>query len=217
MAKKYYAVRAGKKPGVYLTWEECKAQVEGVKGAQYKSFPTEKEALSYLRDGADLPKIESPALREPMVPQKAGKAVAYVDGSYREETQEFSCGAVLFFEGQRFCFSKKYNDPEMAPMHNVAGEIMGAVAVISYCLKEKIPELEIYHDYEGVAKWATGEWKANKSGTKAYAGLCREAKGKLALSFVKVKGHSGDVYNDLADSLARKALGIEKEKQKANA
>lgn len=31
--QKYYAVRAGMRPGVYLTWDECQAQTTGYKGA----------------------------------------------------------------------------------------------------------------------------------------------------------------------------------------
>jgi viroplasmin and RNaseH domain-containing protein len=31
---KYYGVRAGKSPGVYLTWAECQAQISQFKGAQ---------------------------------------------------------------------------------------------------------------------------------------------------------------------------------------
>ena len=107
-------------------------------------------------------------------------------------------------------FSKKYNDPDLAEMHNVAGEILGAVAVIRYCLEHHVPALEIHHDYEGVGKWATGLWKANKVGTQAYAALCRQAMAQMQLTFVKVKGHSGNQWNDLADTLARRALGKEK-------
>ena len=59
-----------------------------------------------------------------------------------------------------------------------------------------------------MAKWAQGLWKANKPGTQAYAALCREAARDLKLTFVKVKGHSGNACNDLADRLARKALGL---------
>src|SRR5690606_38936972 len=29
----------GKRPGIYESWTDCKAQIEGFKGAQYKSFP----------------------------------------------------------------------------------------------------------------------------------------------------------------------------------
>ena len=47
MAQKYYAVRTGKKPGIYNTWEECKAVVDGYPGAQYKSFKTREEAEAF--------------------------------------------------------------------------------------------------------------------------------------------------------------------------
>ncbi len=42
MAKKtkFYVVWKGKRPGVYTTWEDCKAAISGFKGAQYKSFAT---------------------------------------------------------------------------------------------------------------------------------------------------------------------------------
>ena len=36
--KKYYAVKKGKATGIFRTWEECRACVEGVPGAAYKGF-----------------------------------------------------------------------------------------------------------------------------------------------------------------------------------
>ena len=46
MAKKpkFYVVWKGKRPGIYQTWDDCQAQIKGVKGAQYKSFSTFQEA-----------------------------------------------------------------------------------------------------------------------------------------------------------------------------
>lgn len=46
--KKVYAVRQGKKTGIFYTWDACKAAVIGFSGAVYKSFPTEEEARAYL-------------------------------------------------------------------------------------------------------------------------------------------------------------------------
>ena len=45
--KKFYVVKKGKTPGIYSTWDECKSQVEGVSGAQYKGFATQQEAFDY--------------------------------------------------------------------------------------------------------------------------------------------------------------------------
>ena len=42
--KKFYVVWKGKKPGIYESWDDCKAQIEGYKGAQYKSFQNFSEA-----------------------------------------------------------------------------------------------------------------------------------------------------------------------------
>ncbi len=210
MAKKYYAVKNGKDgvSGIYFTWQDCKAQVEGVPNAKYKGFPSMEEAEAFLR-GEESPKSKvQPKGEAPEPPYKEGTAVAYVDGSYHAGTKEFSCGAVLFWEGRQIEFSQKNSDPAMAEMRNVAGEIMGSVLVIRYCLEHGVPALEIYHDYRGVGKWAMGEWKANKPGTQAYAAFCRKARQRINLSFVEVQGHSGDYWNDEADRLAKQALGI---------
>lgn len=42
--QKYYVVWKGKKPGIYRSWEDCKAAVSGYQGAQYKAFSTLEEA-----------------------------------------------------------------------------------------------------------------------------------------------------------------------------
>lgn len=42
--KRYYVVWNGLAPGVYDTWDECQAQIKGVKQALYKSFATLAEA-----------------------------------------------------------------------------------------------------------------------------------------------------------------------------
>ena len=40
MAKsKFYVVWNGRQVGVFSNWDSCKMQIEGFKGAQYKSFP----------------------------------------------------------------------------------------------------------------------------------------------------------------------------------
>jgi len=45
---KYYVVFAGRKPGVYDTWEECNKQVNGYSGAVFRSYRTKAEAEEAL-------------------------------------------------------------------------------------------------------------------------------------------------------------------------
>eukprot|EP00029_Vermamoeba_vermiformis_P001672 TRINITY_DN11887_c0_g1_i1.p1 TRINITY_DN11887_c0_g1~~TRINITY_DN11887_c0_g1_i1.p1 ORF type:complete len:347 (+),score=56.19 TRINITY_DN11887_c0_g1_i1:42-1082(+) len=47
---KWYAVRKGRKPGIYTQWNDCNAQVTGFKGSEFKSFTAEKDAQEYLKD-----------------------------------------------------------------------------------------------------------------------------------------------------------------------
>ena len=49
MAKsKFYAVKIGRNKGIFYTWDECKAQVNGFPGARYKSFQSLEEANEFL-------------------------------------------------------------------------------------------------------------------------------------------------------------------------
>ena len=56
---KYYAVKVGRQPGIYLDWDSCKEQVNGFKGAKHKSFKTIKEANEYLFSNEYLESIET--------------------------------------------------------------------------------------------------------------------------------------------------------------
>ena len=201
MAKKFYAVKKGKVVGIFESWTECKDSIDGYGGAEFKGFMTREEAESYL-DGTEL--SEKTSARD-------GAVVAYVDGSYKVDTKEFSYGAVIFVNGEQIEMSHAYDDPEYAQMRNVAGEIVGAGQVMRYCIKNGIEKLDLYHDYEGIAKWCTGEWKTTKSVTARYREFYDSIKDRLDVRFVKVKGHSGDKYNDRADELAKSALGIGEE------
>lgn len=45
---KFYAVAAGRQPGVYETWEEARDQITSFPGAMFKGFPTKEEAETYI-------------------------------------------------------------------------------------------------------------------------------------------------------------------------
>lgn len=200
MAEKFYAVKRGLKTGIFLTWEECSASVKGYSGAAYKSFKTRQEALAYLN---------GEALENECGNAECGDSVKiYVDGSYHPVTGEFSYGMVVLDGDKEEKYSRKFQDEELASMRNVAGEIKGAEAAMQYAVDHGLTSISIYHDYEGIARWPLGEWKANKEGTKAYKEFYEQASRRVKIQFVKVTGHSNDKYNDMADGLAKEALGV---------
>ncbi len=202
--KKYYVVKKGKTPGIYFSWDDCKAQVDGFAGAEYKGFVTLREAEEYL--GGEMSAVNGENTASPLTELAAGEAVAYVDGSYNVKTGEYSCGIVFFFGGEELHLSRKGESEELAEMRNVAGEILGAEIAMKEAVKRGAEKLIIYHDYQGISSWCLGEWKTNKEGTKAYKAFFDSLQGTLDVSFRKVKGHSGDKWNDLADELAKSEI-----------
>ena len=112
MAGKFYVVKKGRKPGIYMSWDACKAQVMGFPNARYKGFKTKAEAEAFLNpDANELMQIDEDTL------------VAYVDGSYDHSQKRFSYGMVLMHDGVERYFAYPYADKELVTMRNVAGEI----------------------------------------------------------------------------------------------
>lgn len=207
MASKYYAVKKGKVPGIYLNWNDCKAMVDGYQGAVYKSFKTIEEAEKFITGE----KIISGMKASGKNTSESGETCstyAFVDGSFNKATHTYGYGGFLVTDNEKYVLQGADNDAEMATMRNVAGEIKGAEAAVKKAIELGIKELVIYYDYMGIEMWATGAWKRNKTGTIAYHDYIMSVREQIKLTFVKVKGHSGVEGNEEADKLAKQAVGI---------
>ncbi len=203
MAKKYYVVKKGKTPGIYFNWPDCKAMVEGYPNPVYKGFDNLEEAESFL-NGATKSIRTVKEKGEVTLPE----CYAFVDGSFCETTGTYGYGGFLMNRGDKVILQGNGNEPEMASMRNVAGEILGSMAAVEKALELGLKELTIFYDYMGIEMWATGGWKRNKSGTIAYHDFMQYVKGQIQITFVKVQGHSGIEGNEEADKLAKEAVGI---------
>jgi len=192
---KYYAVKKGRNPGIYTSWDSCLKEVKGYSGAIYKSFKTKEEAQIYL------------AGEEKQIEIGANSVIAYVDGSYNQKLKVYGSGVVYITDDKELGLMKSYDDAYHIH-RNVAGEVKASELAIEKAIEDKKDQIIIYHDYQGIASWANGDWKTNNDLTKAYKNFIDQAKKKIKIDFVKVKGHSNDKNNDKADLLAKEAAGI---------
>ncbi|XP_027752047.1 ribonuclease H1 [Empidonax traillii] len=86
-ASMFYAVRSGRRTGVYRTWAECQEQVNKFPSASFKKFASEKDAWAFVRGGLL-------GQQQPQ-PELAGAlclpAVTQENGSQREELKSLCC------------------------------------------------------------------------------------------------------------------------------
>ena len=227
----YYAVKKGKKPGIYETWKECQAQVHGYKGAAFKKFPDRAAALAYIKEGNDpdpsKASNQAPQKAPPQAPKKGqddeppqapktapdlanlppGAFAAYVDGSYNKKTKTYGYGIILFSSAGKEEFSGSAKGEESSS-RNVAGEILAAKMAMQIAQGRGANSLTLFYDYAGIRHWALGEWKANLPLTRDYQAFAQKIANDLSLSFQKVQAHTGEKWNEEADRLAKKACGI---------
>ncbi len=190
---KYYAVRIGRNPGIYHTWDECKRETMGFKGASFKKFSTREDAEAFINE------IEE----EKKESAEKDELVVYVDGSYRNSDKSHSYGVYMFNDEEEYTYSKRFFKD--SDMRNVSGEIKGAMRAMEEAAKLGKKKIYLHYDYEGIRSWALGFWKTNKEGTIYYKNFYDSIKDKLEVKFIKVEAHTGVKYNELVDKLAKEA------------
>lgn len=198
--KKYYGVRVGKTPGIFETWEACRASVEGYPGAEYKGFATAGEAEEYLG-------ILKPGEKTGEKPGGSTQLLAYVDGSYHDGLKCYAFGCVFILpDGRIYTEFGNGNNPQSLQHRNVTGEMLGAMYAVKTAMLNGYEEIEICYDYEGIEKWVTGAWRSKTECTRKYAEAMREWGRKICIRFRKVPAHSNIQFNELADQKAKQGL-----------
>lgn len=209
MAKhQYYAVRKGRVPGIYTTWDDAKAQVHGFAGAEYKGFSSPDAAAAYISsDECISQQTTQPAY-------SCDGAFAFVDGSFNASTNITGYGGILCGpvreDGTREETVLQGNTADIgyARHRNVGGEMLGALSAVYTAIEKGYPSLTVFYDYEGIRAWAVGYWKTNYAATKLYSEQMRDFATRIELTFKHVKAHTGVAGNERADRLAKEAVGL---------
>ena len=219
MAKKFYAVKRGRKTGIFTVWAECSAQVQGFQGAVYKGFMTEAEACDWMDGAADssapravksgtaAKKSSAPPVEEPVDadyiihtdgsclrnPGGAGGWAAVIETVTTGEVKEYSGG-----------------DPETT---NNRMELTAALEAMS-----AVPEgarVALYTDSQYLKNaftkfwlpaWKKRGWKKADGEPVLNQDLWMQLDAAFAarrVQFHWVKGHAGNPRNERCDELAR--------------
>lgn len=220
MAKtKYYAIRkiTDKDTGNILLeneimtsgWSEVEALVKG-RSAEYKGFSTLADAEAYI-DKPKLFKAENADFLS--LPENKDILFCFSDGSFSEDLGNYSFGLACINQDAVVHLQNGIgNNASMVEVRQVAGEMKGAMSALLYAKKQGWEKVVILYDYLGIAHHATGEWKRKTESARIYYNWMQTffiENANMQVIFQKVDAHTGFEYNELADILAKKALGID--------
>lgn len=171
-AKKYYVVWQGRVPGVYDTWADCKAQIDGFPAARYKGFPSKELAQAAYRDnpnkfwgskpagaagagktGAGKP--GSAGVSPPATPTRAGSTLLgspirdsiCVDAAWNTASGDMEYQGMYYKSGGLIFKQGPYRDGT-----NNIGEFLAIVHALGYCKKKSL-SIPIYSDSRTAISW----------------------------------------------------------------
>lgn len=253
----FYAVKRGRKRGIFNSWKECSAQVHKYQGACFKKFNNKQEAELFVKslktDSKTSPGSSPKASKAPVKKKKTEdcneKIVLkfYTDGScisnVNVSKNVYPAGyGIVFLTASSQSSStdikpvlEKYGRLVLEPTdmnflgaevtsNNTAeltaiGEVFKLLLTpnFSYPVKDllapqRVDKVEIYTDSKYAMKSIMQTQKSvmNLSLIQNIIKMRQEVVDKgYKIDFIKVKGHSTNIYNNRADRLASRGAKLE--------
>lgn len=191
-----------------------------------ENLDTTVPCISYKNDmyniQGDIHVVDSSV--DPLTVRTKAHTRVSVDGSYNTETRVYGSG-IAFFDRDN-AVSDTYrmhgDKPEYASSRNVAGEVVAFSHAIAESVAKGLTEIAVIVDYEGLFRWTAPKsvivrdkacWGNRLSSpiaelhdrALAYAA----SHGIKRIDYIWVRGHKGFLCNELVDSLAKEACGID--------
>lgn len=216
--KKFYAVRKGLQPGIYLTWADCEKQVKGFSGAEFKSFSSREEAEEFTGNVAAStpgPALSPIAFAHSPVPVKRSRSPGLGHPSNRAEDDVYQiefdgaakgnpgwagAGAVVRNpDGSVVCELRE----GLGSASNNVAEYRAFILGLKGALDRGIYRVRAQGDSKLIVEQILGRYKVRKFDLIP---LCEEAL-RLIQNFAEFSiRHVDREFNSAADKLANEAV-----------
>ncbi len=155
-SKKFYVVWQGVTPGVYTTWAECKAQVNGQPNAKYKSFESKEVAAEAYQNGPDEYLKPQPSLRdnfERMMKEKPTSVGKPIENSLAVDAACSGNPGLMEYRGVYTANGQQifHQGPFKKGTNNI-GEFLALVHGLAL-LKQNGWDMPIYSDSRNAISW----------------------------------------------------------------
>lgn len=217
---KYYAIRNGRRVGVFTSWDNVKALVDGYQGAEYKSFTKKSDAEKWLNPSKD---SDSDDVKEATVTVKEVKV--YIDGSTFNNGKSNRRGGFGVFYSDNNPKNVSRGLPAETVTNNRA-ELSAFIYVLKHNKKKKLlvitDSIYNFNCFNGVKQWKNNGWKLSSGKPATNVDLLKKLYKRLkernwsGVTLKKVDAHQKnpgksnpgyeDWYgNDMADRLSKMA------------
>lgn len=224
MATKYYVVWAGRETGIFTSWPQTKALVDGFAGARYKSFKTEAEAKAAFAKGG-VSARPSPSANKPKSQATATASAVpdsdvdiYTDGGCEPNPGKAGSGLALYRQGELAELWYGLYNPKGT---NNTAELNALLQALLMAKAElaRGNSVHIHSDSQYalncITNWAYGwkakGWKRKTAGDIANLEIIQQAHTlydelKTELKISHVAAHVGIEGNELADRMSIYAI-----------
>lgn len=216
---KYYAVKSGYIPGIYTSWDECKTQVNGYKGAIYKSFKTKQEAEQYLnsqdnilinsvtQNTQNITKNNNNITQNDTVKKLDNiDLLVYTDGSCKDRVGGYG---VVFIQNDNIT---EYHGHLPAPCTNQIAELTAIKIALTHVTVDKIHIIsdsmyciDCFTKY--IKTWKRNGFMTTEKKPVKNQQLIKDIDALMQnkiVTFQHVYSHRGEYYNEMVDQLAEK-------------
>ncbi|MBW1605196.1 ribonuclease H family protein [Lactobacillus sp. Sy-1] len=223
MAHKYYAVRIGRKPGIYDSWPECQKQIASYPNARFKSFINRADAVAFVNGANPGSTRQAP----PTQPLRNDAIVMYTDGGSRNHgnkkgkhvqttdkaawayliirpdgTKQSAADGELGATNNRMEIMALLNGLTYLDQHGLNGDAIDVVADSKYVL-DTITK-------HWLAGWKRRGWKTSNGQPVKNDALWKQVDQLLGrftdLRFHWTKGHADNQGNEFVDHQLNKAM-----------
>ncbi len=219
----YYAVAKGHNTGIFLSWNDCKEQVIGYKGAIHRKFSNEKEAEDFILNITSVNSTIYYNIYDKYDDIETNYYI-YTDGScINNGTKEAKAGIGIYFDiNDERNVSRQVKLNKYDNITNNSAEILAIIEAFKIVEKElETKKICIATDSEYSIKCATfyGEkcasmnWKKHIPNRDLVIELYNIYKNNKNLKLMHIKAHTNkkDIHsigNSEADKLAYKAIKL---------
>lgn len=212
MQEKVYAVRNGRRTGIFHRWADCRGAVRGFKGAEYRGFDSEDGAREWLGDTVTtrIPEDEMEQRIKNVFSmcEKNAQYIAFADASCGDGSGGFAslvydCATSEFTEqagGEKTCVGKKM---EIEAIISALKQVPAGASVEIYSGSEYAKS-----SFRQIPAWKGNGWRTSCGLLVPYKKLWEELDGLVSshkVSFNWQCGRRSNLINERCSFLASEA------------